>query len=295
MRLLDINLPSFLRMQFPSNTLQERWQKKIDNGAKLIDLQYLSMLHDIRKCVRIQVQKDKLASTITKFYKKGLYILPIEKGSFSGNGFSHKSSQMNEQFTQYYCFVTKDASLLPKIAEAHEAMDHIHIGALLGFPTCCTKHFNQVWEEEKIIDPIWQQAVNTTSDKIVSQGERVVRLSKDADVVTASVFRYLPIRFSSHIPCSLSCESSVKIADNWIQLAKDLGREDEVQDALDIMNLPYEWDCMKGITIVSTPVFKFISNSVNSAEQYIVQKESDTYPEEAPNAIKFPWRQRGAC
>jgi hypothetical protein len=295
MELLNINLPSFLRMQFPNNTLQERWQQKINNAGKLLDLQYLSMLHDIRKCVRIEIRKDQLTSKMNDFYKQGLFALPVSKGGSVGQGFSHKASRIDEHFSKYHCFVTKDASLLSEIADAHEVMDHIRIGALLDFPICCTEHFNEVWEKQKILDPIWQQAINTTSDKIVDKKERTIRLSKDADIITTSVFRYLRIRFSSHIPCSLSCESSVRIADNWIQLAKDLGREDEVQDALDIMNLPYEWDCMKGIAMVSTPVFKFMANSVNYTEQYIVQKESDTYPEGAPNAIKFPWRQRGAC
>ena len=131
------------------------------------------------------------------------------------------------------------------------------------------------------------------TDKEGKVTKRLIRLRQmDELYLISSVFRYINIRILSHMPRSFDDYESLEVARKWIQVAKDHKLDDELQDVIDIMRLPYEWDCLKGVAVINTPVFKLVVNSMACYPNHVVQQESDYYPDEAPMGIKFPWKVR---
>lgn len=307
MKLLNINTPSYTRVQYANLECQEKWQNKINVGSKLYpSLEFLTVKHDVRKCMIIHdLDPNNLEVTMRNLSKQGLYLTPLAKeGSKSGNGFGHVSSGYNGGDYVYRAVIGKSIQDVEEFAHAHNTGDDIKIGELLGFPKKSSEFFDTNWKKG-YFDPIWQQADNTNGDMLKNKRDfldkdgnvekKLIRFkyNKDSHKIS-SVFRYVGIRVTSHFSSSFDEQESIEVADNWIQLAKDL-RLRGLNEALEILQLPYEWDCYKGVAIVNTPVMKIVTSSMPCYPNHVIQQESDYYPEESPNGIVFPWKIKTSC
>jgi hypothetical protein len=83
------------------------------------------------------------------------------------------------------------------------------------------------------------------------------------------------------------------MAQDWVQLGLDLKLEG-MDELLELLNLPVEWNCLKGIAYISTPLFKIETNSMTCYPTYIVQKEGSLRPKGTPNGLKFPFIPMGS-
>ncbi|MNS57201.1 hypothetical protein D3C72_900810 [compost metagenome] len=176
---------------------------------------------------------------------------------------------------------------------AYSSDDH-KIGSILGFPECCCSFFNEHWKNG-YTDPIWQQASNAGSESLKSKkafdDKNLIRLrAAGENWKIISSFRYIGIRCISHFACSPDCEKSIEIANKWIQLGKDIKTEG-LNETLEVLQLPFEWNCLKGCLVVSSPVFKFFAPSVPCYPTHVIQQEGNIFPEEAPNGLSFPWNE----
>lgn len=306
MNLLDIKIPSQTSTQFANLKSKQIWEPKILNASKVYpNLEFNTVKHGVRPAMIAHgVDPRSIESFAKNLAKDGLFVLPLEKeGIESGSGFSHKSGVYQGGPFTYRAVISKKIEDARTFVDAHNARNDIKIGELLGFPKESSEFFDKVWKLG-YFDPIWQQAENTIDTEALKNKrdffsdsgdleKRLIRIKDYKDAYkTLSVFRYIGVRLISHFPASFADDTSIQVANNWLQLAYDL-KIPGVEDALDILNLPFEWDCSKGIAIVNTPVFKIVTSSMPCYPNHVVQKESDFYPEEAPGGIQFPWKFKG--
>lgn len=306
MKLLDIKIPTQTSTQFANLNSKNIWQSKISNASKVYpSLEFNTVKYEVRPAMIAHgVDPRALESFARNLAKDGLFILPLEKESVeAGSGFSHKSGNYVSGPFTYRAVIAKKLEDAKTFADAHNERNDIKIGELLGFPKESSIFFDKAWKDG-YFDPIWQQAENTINteafknkkDFSSSTGEvekKLIRIKEYKDAYkTLSVFRYIGVRLISHFPMSFADDSSIQVANNWLQLAYDLNLPG-VDDALEILNLPFEWDCSKGVAIVNTPVFKIVTASMPCYPNHVIQKESSFYPEEAPGGIQFPWKFKG--
>jgi hypothetical protein len=303
MQLLDIKVPAMTRVQYANLASQEVWTPKIRIASALYpNLEFNTVKHGVRDCMIMHnVNPMEMDVISRRLAKDGMIIVPLQKEGSAMNQFGHHSPSYNGQGNYTYrAVVTRSMSHANDFVHAHHSRDDLSIGKLLGFPECCSKFFDEQWKAG-MFDPIWQQAGNSLDSSIKKNvrliqddnnkdKEHVIRFRAEGEYYkTLSVFRYLGVRFISHIPCSFNCDASVEVANNWIQLAQDINAVG-LKEALEVMSLPFEWSCLKGIAEVNTPVFKISTASVPCYPTHTIQQESDVYPEEAPKGIQFPWK-----
>ena len=301
MELLDIKVPSMLRIQFANLESQQVWGSKIAKAKLLYPrMEYETVAHGVRRCmIDHYATRESLIESARFYAKKGLFILPLEEERM-GLGFGHTTNEGSARVFRSVVTASKGDAL--DFFHAHQKHDHAEIGKLLGFPKDATAFFNKVWSAN-YHDPIWQQAERTAKPMLKSHvkldnsetgiGREIIRLADIDDYyLTSSVFRYIGVRILSHFPSSFQSDTSLAVAHDWVNLAKDLKAEG-LEETLDIMRLPYEWSALKGVGIINTPVFKFMVNTVPCFPEYVIQKESDFYPKEAPDGVQFPWKLKG--
>lgn len=302
MKLLDIQMPSIQRMQYANMKSQEIWEPKINKSSQLYSkMEFDTVRHGVRDCMLLhRFSPYGLHEEMRNLAKDGLMLIPLSKDGSSHSGFGHKEQGYSGEgdFT-YRALVARNMTDAETFLHAHYQSDEITMGQLLGFPECCCHFFDGVWKQG-YFDPIWQQAESTHPDHIKNQkdfydefgnlSKRLIRIRPSEEAYkTLSVFRYVGARTISHFPCGFHCKASVEVADKWIDMARNIGLEG-VDDVLDILRLPFEWDCLKGVAVINTPVFKIVTDSMPCYPNHVIQQESDFYPEEAPTGIKFPWQ-----
>lgn len=295
MKLLNLKLPTTYQLQWVSKEAKEKWEEKFKLASKVYNILELeTVVHDVRKCmIAHNVNPNKLEEYTNWLAKKGLIFVPLQKEKLNnGGGFSHAISPYKDgkEFV-YRGVISKSLEYINEFVEAHHKRDDIKIGELLGFPKCCCEEFDKNWKSG-YIDPIWQAAENTKQENIEFKANNdklyIIKI-KNSNLEASPLLRYAGIRIISHLPCSFDCKETEKVTQQWIEVGKKL-KIKGLEEAIEFLNMPVEWDCLKGVAEIRTPLFKIVANSVPCYPQYIVQIEGKFYPKEAPNGLRFPWK-----
>jgi len=298
MELLDFSMPPFARIVWASKLLKEAWEPRLNKAAKAYhDLEKLTVVHGLRSCHTEHIPQQHMVSQLQSLAKQGLTFAPIQAvGSYSGFSHYHPPVVDGKPWA-WYGAVGNTPQSAWEFANAssatdesrHLPIDHRKIGTLLGYPTCCQDFFSTVWKAG-YMDPVWQEAENCRPENVKKKSQYHIRLKSTIPYETSVMLRYIGIRILPHIPCSHDCQHSAKMAKDWVQLGRDLKLEG-IEDLLEILQFPIEWDCLKGTAYVSTPIFKVETNSVTCYPKHVIQKEGTIYPQNAPKGLKFPWNE----
>ncbi|QWK20802.1 hypothetical protein [Thermus antranikianii] len=124
--------------------------------------------------------------------------------------------------------------------------------------------------------------------EVVEEGPRLLHLKGHYPEVLP-VLRYIGVRLVPHIPHSLRCEASRRMAQDWMALAREEGLGEEVDWAYEMLGWAMEWSVLHGIAEVRTPYFKVATNSIASKEKWTVRLEGNV-PEDAPRGLSYPYR-----
>lgn len=292
MELLDFQMPPFARIQWVSKTIKEKYEPKFNLAKNVFKrLEIETVAHGIRSCTTGHVFPEKYDEFTQNLAKKGLIFLPIQKvGYYVGSSSYHPKVEPGKPWL-YYGVITNNLEDGKVFVEASKNKDHIIIGKLLGYPDCCIKFFNDLFAKG-YTDLQWHSSLNTNGHiKSNIQKERYnqVRL-KNVPWEINTMLRSFNLHLIYHQTCSHDCQHSLKIARKWLKLAEDL-KVEGLEELKMFLQMPMEWDSLKGIAYIRTPLFKAMVNSNPSIEQYVVQREGIYYPEDAPKAIKFPWNE----
>lgn len=305
MFLLDMTPPTGTATQFVGLDSKNKWGRKMDIGQKTFHfLELASVLADQRKTtIKFNISPDSIDGLKRMLAKDGLMLRILEKEPLSqnNNGYKHISENYVEGPFTYKIGIGKTAEDLDRLYEANKKRNDIEIGRCLGYPESSIKFYLEQVANRGYFDPVWQQAENTQKPLLKNRKDFTnakgniekklirVRESEQEFYKISTALRYVGGRLVPFFPRSLDDVDSLKFANEWIQVARD-AKADGVDDILDILRLPYEWSCNKGIAIVNTPVFKVVTGSVPCYPEHVIQQENSFYPEEALTGLKFPWK-----
>jgi hypothetical protein len=295
MELLPFRMPPYARTVWASKDIKDVWKPKLNQAARAYSsLERLTVIHGLRRATTLHVTEQDMMHQMQRLAQEGLSYVPmLQVGAYSGFAHTHPPVIPGKPWT-YYGAIAKHAEDAHAFAAASahteetqgNQIDHEAIGKLLGYPDCCRNFFNNVWGAG-YIDPIWQQAENCKPENLLKREEHLIQIGNTIPPETSVMLRYIGIRVLPHIPCSHDCQHSLQMAKDWVQLGRDV-KLDGLEELMEFLNLPVEWDCMKGIAYVSTPIFKIETNSMTCYPKYVVQKEGTLRPKESPGGLKFP-------
>lgn len=301
MQLLDFEMPPFARMVWSSKEVEEEWAPKVSLAAKAYNqLEYESVIHGLRACTTAHAPSDKLVPCTQSYAKRGLMYHPLKQvGAYSGFAHTHQPVIQGQPWT-WYGVVAKNPKDAYAFAEASamtedtqgKPIDHDMIGELLGYPKCCREFFTNVWGAG-YVDPVWQQAENCSEDSFIKKEDHLIQIGANTPWETSPLLRYIGVRIVPQIPCSHDCKHSLETAHNWLALGEEL-KVEGLTELRELLQMPVEWDCLKGIAYVSTPIFKIETNSMTCYPRHVVQKEGTFRPKGGAKGLKFPFIPLGS-
>lgn len=290
-----LNPYPFARILWVTEEARDYWKPKIDAASAAFHrLETLTVFHGVRRVFTTHFTPENLVDGMKELAKKGLTFLPLHRvGSYQGFAHYHPPVEPGRPWT-YYGVVGKPSDAL-EFAIATDTGDHKAMGELLGYPSCCTDAFNVVWKSG-YIDPIWQAGEASYEEsperfEVYEPKDRFMRLKPVPE--SLPVLRYIGIRLVSHIPHSLTCKASVKVAEGIREVAKEEGLYyGALEYADEILRWNIEWSVLHGIAEIKTPVFKVSTNSVPTYQKYTVQLVGEIPPEEVKygmTGLVFPY------
>ncbi len=289
MELYDLVMPPFLRMQWRSKEVRDKYLHSF-NLARIFfrSLELESVIHGLRHATTDHVAPEDFDKKQQMYIKKGLVFLPIQKvGEYSGFSTYHPAVEEGKPWN-YYGVVADSIQHAQEFAHASDVGDQKVMGNLLGYPVCCTQFFEDVWLKG-YTDPIWQQANASSKEKIRHVESNRIRL-KDVPWESNSLLKSHSIGPVFHVKCSIDCPHTLQCCREWIALGQHLKipgmREMEM-----FLRMPMEWDCTKGIVYIKTPLFKISTNSMSIVQRYRVQVEGTYFPHEGSSGLDFPWTE----
>lgn len=272
---LDVH--PFTQFVWRSAEMTLKWGGRFAMARSLHDrAEYEMVKQGRRKCATLHIGPRDYDAKMEQMARDGLMWLPIQRTKTYG-GFSHKHfpTDSGDPNATVYGVLARTF----KHAEAFRAASaygpyagrptkHGAIGRLLGFPKCCCGFFNEVWPMG-YYDPLWQAAVNTPEHERVSETHVRVRGS----IYAHQLLRYLGFRITSHLPCSFTCEETVRVGRVWLEVMRDM--DPLGTDALlDILRLPLKWRCYRGVAIIETEAFIASTNSMPAEKEYVIEFEA---------------------
>lgn len=265
MRLLKIDMPPFARTVWASPEAKQIWEPKINVASRAYyKLELETVIRKTRDCTTRHINPDRMDSEIRELSQMGLVFLPMQKvGTYTGFAHRHPPVIKGKPWN-WYGVVSHSPKYAEAFALATDRRNHGAIGDLLGYPQCCQSFFSEMWPNG-FIDPIWQAAINTRG---AVKSDYKIELPTECSPLWTGL-RYIGVRLTPHLSCSFSCSPTAEIVNQWLEIGKDL---EGIEDLQELLSLPCEWNCSKGIAIVTTPYFKISTNSNPCWPTHIVMK-----------------------
>lgn len=289
MQLLPFSMPPFARIQWASKKIKEKYEPMFNLARGVYGiLEKESVKHGLRHVTTGNYEADSLVSIQLNLINQGLLFVPIQKvGNYTGVNTYHPPVVQGKPW-HFYGVVADSAEYASKFLEHDRQGNHSGLGKLLGYPDCCIDMLETVWKQG-YTDPVWQQAIKVEDKYIRFKEDNLIRL-KNISWKTNTLLRPFSVGPIFHVKCSITCDHTQKIAEQWIELAKSL-KVPGLKEMEMFLRMPMEWDAHRGTAYLKTPLFKASCNSVSSVERYRVQIEGTYFPEDAPTSSEFPWSE----
>lgn len=279
-RISEIVIPEFNpRTIWVSDLAQRVWEhrfRKISNAYLQVEKE--NVVRGIRPSHLTPIPPHMVEQERQWAEERGLVLVELSKEA-AMTGFYSSRSKGYEEGKPYTvrCTYTQ-----PELADewiaAWRVMNNTKIGELLGYPRCCQKWFAHYWQDEQ-----WQ-------DDILAMYENG-GYSSEGPWQLNFFYRYMGARLVSHMPCTFSCEHTLELAHKNFELFKDMGFIDEAKWIEEIFNWPVRWSSLHGIAEIRCPVFKLSHKTDFLAEEFVVDKQGDQYPEVGASGVVFPWKR----
>ncbi len=256
---------SFSRIIWFDSDIKKNMKHLLSEISSLVsELEILSVVKGHRACSWQTISEDELIPFTSKMSSFGLVTLPLKRVA-KFNGFAHRHEAPVAGMVNNLCVVvSKELSSALLFKQAFEIGDNIKQGGLLGYPLCCCEFFQKAWREG-FYDPIWQMAERS---EILEESKNYLKVK--AHPYSNPLLRYIGPRAGFHIPCSFTCQETIRVNSKRMELSYEVNKETaEVLDSL--LRMPMSWDVLNGIAMVKTPMFYIIVQSVPVVENYKVE------------------------
>jgi hypothetical protein len=266
MQRLDYRLKEFTRHAWLNDEAKEVWEPRIRKVCDCIgELEWVSVLEGMRACALRIVTAEQLQPFGDRIAAHGLVLAPLEKMAVGDWYSSGRTPPRKGEPFDYWCAIgrTTDVELLKS---AHLGRDVETVGKLLGYPSCCTRFFQEVRIRQDFSDTTWPMAQNTADKRsITSYHVEIPHVS-----IGNILLRWLGLRLVFHLPCSFACQSTVELAARFAEVAKADGFCEEIEWLAEMLRWPVEWSAQYGLAEITTPVGTVYTATDATAEAYRV-------------------------
>jgi hypothetical protein len=205
----------------------------------------------------------------------------------TGQGYQNASTAYVEGHPWSYRVVVTRPELASRFISAWEEGDDLAIGEMLGFPECCREFYQWSWKKHGFRDVALTSTVGEEAiDKLDFQRNLTIVGNYQNNVF----LRHLGLRMVSHLPCSMTCQASVKVADSLLTVTRKAEMIAEMHWLKEILSWPFKWSSLHGVAILTTPVLKLVYNTDALSESVEISKEGSTYPAEGGRG-PFPFQE----
>ena len=292
MKRLNTVLPNWTRVQWTSIENKTKYEPLINSINKAWNhIERMSVVHDIRTSALDIVKVSELQSIIDEYSQYGVIVAPLAK-EYPNEGYTSSTvpSRQRDAIGVRVVF-TKSEKLADewfRVWNLHKHARDREAGLLLGYPTCCVKHYAEFTNEQHFVDMTWPVSTNGLQ---VDEGT-LVHISANTPTETNMLWSWQGIRLVPHIPCSFNCEHSAELGIKMAELGRKLGYDTEIDLMYELLSWPVEWSALHGIAEIRTPINKVSTRTDMTPHKYAVQKESHTYPEDGMSGITYPYNQK---
>jgi hypothetical protein len=273
MQRLAFSMPDFCRVSWTSEVARDYWQPRIERGARVWHrLELETVLLGQRPAGLIAIAETNMAAVLEKCAKHRMDLRPLYSFAPGTRYISNLTKQHSGGGIQM-CIVGS-----PKVvAEAEVAFmgqQSTALGAIFGYPRCCTAFFAEVWDRQHFIDTSWKMAERSCAlGGQLTTDDRTIVASAPPELNL--LIRWLGIRPVFHLPCSFACEPSFSVAREIAAVAAKVGCTEEIESIYRMLRWPVQWSALHGIAEIETPVLRVATRTDPTALKYTVRVQGD--------------------
>lgn len=291
---LNFRLPDFTRIIWASGETRKYWPQLIQQASNdWQEIEKLSFQEGIKDSILIYVYKDEIYE-LKKWAKRVGGSVVILNPTPMSNSYSSFGVQ-NGPSNGFRVAVTREKFVGDWYDAWNGETDNKTIGALLGYPTCCTNFFEKYWVEEQWRDltyPAYMNTINEDNELDEIDPKYNVKYGSAQGPIEANILgRWVGIRWVSHMPCSFKCEHSVEIGKQNREVAKQFGYKKSANIIDEVLGWSTRWSALHGILEIKTPVFKVSAATEATSEELIIEREG-THPEKSASGLGFPFKNK---
>jgi len=238
-------LPEWTRWAWASMVEREYWKPLIDRVSSLREeIEWITVIEGIRPAMYTFVRPENLLHVNTRAAKHGLVVVPVMQTNREVNAYSSGSSgrSFNPNMPWQYRVLIANKDVLPLILATENIADNNEVlGQVLGYPSCCREFFHRTWGAGQ---------VDTTWDQYAETGTAV------GPVEANMLWRWLGVRWVSHLPCSYQCSATIEIGQKTRTAMKKYGYAEEVKVIDSVLSWPVRWSGVNGIAEIVGPAIK---------------------------------------
>jgi hypothetical protein len=238
-------LPEWTRWAWASMVERDYWKPLIERVSSLREeIEWITVIEGIRPAMYTFVEPQNLLHVNARAAKHGLVVIPVTQTNREHNAYSSGSAPTAFDSTKpwQYRVLIANKNVLPLILETENIAENNEVlGQVLGYPSCCREFFHRTWGAGQ---------VDTTWDQYASNGDA------SGPVEANMLWRWLGIRWVSHLPCSYQCDATVEIGRKTREAMKKYGYAEEVKVIDTVLSWPVRWSGVNGIAEIVGPAIK---------------------------------------
>jgi len=284
MERLPFVLQDFTRLMWVSDAARDVWAPRVQQVTNAwLDIEWRAVVEGVRACAITFVTPERLVDQAAAWLDHGLLSLPLQMQgvtpSYAATPVAHAPGQ-----PCVFRTVVGRARDVEAFRAAWLAADDERIGALLGYPPCCTSFFRRVWVNDSMVDTTWPMAAATAG---ITNGTREVTVTGPAPANI--LWRWMGVRAVPHLPCRTTCEPTRELGDRLLDVGRRSGYVEQMDWLEQMLSWPVEWSALHGIAEVKTPVLKVSTRTDATPVKYVVRREGTSYPAEGARGLGFPY------
>lgn len=236
-------LPDWTRWSWASQTERDYYYPLFQEATTaFVELEKLSVIEGLRPATWQFVSPEDLPRQTQWCVDHNLILVTTDTTLRSTDTYSSTGTPTNGVLSHRCLFVRPESyqNVVPFFTRDNNGM-----GDLLGFPTCCRKHFDETWGKG-LVDSTWEQVANT-------------RMFPSA---ASTLWRFMGLRLVPHLPCAFDCYESVQQAEAFWNLGVQHGYAEQVEFIEEVLHWNVEGSRLFGIAEYVAPCIK-ISTRTN--------------------------------
>lgn len=268
---LPFTMPAFLRVAWSSDRAHLAWSGPLRRIARAMQkLEWMSVAYGVRRAAVVRVGTAEYGDSHRLWSSRGLASVVLRERE-SAVGPRYRDPSASSRAGTMLIAVGR-AIDLSELERAWYADDVDTLGDFFGYPRCCVEAFDLTSEGEGWIDPTWRIAVNSTHAR---DSSNVIEIN--GSPVTNSLWRWIGVRATPHVPCRFGCAASIEVASRFIEIGECAGCGEELEWLQDVLSWPVEWSALHGIAEIKTPILRFITRTDATAEKLVVRWKGQRY------------------